>query len=430
MGKSLNVLVIGTGGREHALARKIAESNRAGRVFAAPGNPGMKECAELVDLNTSDSAAITAWAKENSIDLVVIGPEVPLAEGLADSLRKAGLSVFGPNAVGAEIESSKAFSKELMQKYDIPTAEFERCTTLEDAIAAIDRFAAKGMKVVVKASGLAAGKGAVVTDSSDEAKATATEMMQDRIFGAAGDVVVIEERMQGPEVSVFALTDGTHAVILPPAQDHKPIGEGDTGPNTGGMGAYCPVPIVDDALLQEIVDTVILPTIAAMEKEGRNYCGCLYAGLMLVDGKPKVIEFNCRFGDPETQAVLPAFDEDLLPILLDCAEGKLGGTRILPADRSAAMVVMASGGYPGSYEKGKAISGLDHFGTENDLWVVHAGTKRDGDTWLTAGGRVLGVVATSETGLVAALDRAYEGVARIAFDGAVFRKDIGYRVRS
>ncbi len=426
----MNALVIGSGGREHALVRKLALSPQLETVYVAPGNPGMEESGTCVMLDTSDQGSVAAWAKDKSVDLVVIGPEVPLAEGLADTLTGAGIPTFGPSAKGAEIESSKAFAKGLMQKYGIPTAEFVRCQTFEEAQAAIDDFDARGIRAVVKASGLAAGKGAVVTDTAAEAKATAKEMMVDRIFGEAGDVVVIEERMSGPEVSIFALTDGTHAVILPPSQDHKPIGEGDTGLNTGGMGAYCPVPIMNDALLQEIVDTVLLPTVQALEKEGRPYCGCLYGGLMMVDGKSKVIEFNCRFGDPETQAVLAAFDEDLFPILLDCAMGRLTGTRIVPADRAAGMVVLASGGYPGGYEKGKTIRGLETFSDETDLWVVHAGTKRDQERIVTSGGRVLGVVGTSDAGLIPALDRTYEGVRRIEFENAYYRKDIGYRVRN
>ena len=424
----MKTLVIGTGGREHALARKLAESPQVDQVLAAPGNPGMESCATLVSVDVADHGAVVDLAKREAVDLVVVGPEAPLAAGLADALKDAGLAVFGPSKLAAEIESSKAFAKDLMKRHGIPTAAFDRCETPEEAYAAIDRFHNSGMQVVVKASGLAAGKGAIVTETADEAKASVKEIMVDRLFGAAGDEVVIEERMHGPEVSVFALTDGTHAIVLPPSQDHKPIGEGDTGPNTGGMGAYCPVPIVDDEVLMEIIDSVMMPTIRALNEEGRPYCGCLYGGFMLVNGKPKVIEFNCRFGDPETQAVLASFDQDLFPILQACAAGSLNESHVISAKRSSAMVVVASGGYPGSYEKGKVISGLDAV-DEDDLWVIHAGTKRDGDAIVTAGGRVLGVVATSGQSLLAALDRCYEGVARIGFDGAMCRKDIGFRVR-
>jgi len=369
---------------------------------------------------------IAIWAEENKMDLVVVGPEIPLAEGIADSLLERGVPVFGPDRKAARIESSKVFAKELMDRHGIPTAEFVICDTVTQAEDAIRQFTSAGKQVVVKADGLAAGKGAIVTKGREEALEAVRRVMVDRIFDSAGDRVVIEERLRGPETSILALTDGEHLAVLPPSQDHKAIGEGDTGLNTGGMGAYSPVPLVDDSLLNRIVKTILRPTIRAMKQDGCPYRGILYAGLMIVNGDPYVIEFNCRFGDPETQAVLPVVEEDLLPLLKQSADGDLGPDRIVAANGAALCVVMASGGYPESYEKGKAIDGLEN-GLGEGIVVFHAGTSMKDGHLVTAGGRVLGVTGIGRDFREAA-KRAYLGTSQISFDKAYYRHDIGYRV--
>ncbi|HOE11917.1 MAG TPA: phosphoribosylamine--glycine ligase [bacterium] len=422
----MRVLIVGSGGREHALAWKLAQSPHLTKLFCTPGNPGIGNHAELIAAGAGSVSDIADWAKENEIDLVVVGPEIPLAEGIADCLHERGVPVFGPDRKAARIESSKVFAKELMDRHGIPTAEFVVCDTVSQAEEAIRQFTSEGKQVVVKADGLAAGKGAIVTKGRDEALEAVRRVMVDRVFGSAGDRVVIEERLRGPETSILALTDGEHLVVLPPSQDHKPIGEGDTGLNTGGMGAYSPVPLVDDSLLNRIVKTILRPTIRAMKLEGCPYRGTLYAGLMIVNGDPYVIEFNCRFGDPETQAALPVVEEDLLPLLKQSAEGNLGPDRIVNANGTALCVVMASGGYPESYETGKSIEGL-----ENDLGegivVFHAGTAMKDGRLVTAGGRVLGVTGVGRDFREAA-KRANQGTSQISFDKAYYRHDIGYRV--
>ncbi|MDP8244767.1 MAG: phosphoribosylamine--glycine ligase [Candidatus Hinthialibacter antarcticus] len=425
-----NVMVVGSGGREHALLWKLNQSEAIDSFWGVPGNAGTAALARRMPMAADAVSNLASFSLIERLALVVVGPEQPLALGLADACTVEGVPVFGPTQYAARIESSKIFARNLMKKYNIPSPEFGSFDDPAAAKAYVRALAEKGKQCVVKADGLAAGKGAIVTSSPEEADAAIDQCMVEKAFGSAGAKVLIEERISGPELSIFAITDGKHMAILPPSQDHKPIGEGDTGPNTGGMGAYSPVPIATDELMKEIQDTILRPTLEGMEKEGCPYSGLLYAGIMLVDGKPYVIEFNCRFGDPETQAVLPAIDEDLYALLLASAEGKMGEDRIIPAARSTVTVVMSSGGYPGSYEKGKVIEGLDV--VENEFQgraiVFHAGTEMKDNQIVTSGGRVLAV-----TGLGANFDEAcanaYAAVEAISFEGAYYRKDIGYRVR-
>ncbi len=422
----MRVLLVGSGGREHTLAWKIAQSQKVSELFCIPGNPGIANHAKLAVVGSGRADDIAEWAANHKIDLVVVGPEAPLAEGIIDRLSERGIRGFGPSRAAARIESSKVYAKELMKRAGIPTADFAVCDTPHEAQSAIERFISAGKKVVVKADGLAAGKGAIVTDSREEALAAVKKCMVDLSFGAAGQRVVVEERLTGPEASILAITDGNRMVVLPPSQDHKPIGEGDTGPNTGGMGAYSPVPLVTDPLLQQIVDTVLRPAIRTMQAEGCPYRGVLYAGLMMVDGDPNVIEFNCRFGDPETQAVLPVLGEDLVPLLEDSATESLKEDRVVSPSGAALCAVIASKGYPGLYEKGKIIRGLDQ-DTNGKGMIFHAGTAmRDGQV-VTAGGRVLGVTGTGKD-FHEARESAYAIIDGISFEGAYYRTDIGYRV--
>jgi len=426
----MNVLVVGSGGREHALVWKIKQSPLCESIYCAPGNAGTARLAENIAISEMDFDTLIAFCKEKSIDLVVVGPEAPLVAGIADTLRSEGIAVFGPSQAGAQLEGSKNFSRRIMKKYGVPTPDFQSFDNPDEARQFVRKLATKGKQSVVKADGLAAGKGAIVTSSIEEADAAITLCMVEKQFGDAGSIVVIEERMIGPELSILAITDGEKIVILPPSQDHKPIGEGDVGLNTGGMGAYSPVPVVSEDLLATIRKEVLEATVHGMASEGKPYSGVLYAGLMITDEGPRVIEFNCRFGDPETQVVLPAIAEDLLPILRDAAIGALAEDAILEAEYSAMCVVLASGGYPEAYEKGKAITGIDEVesGMEGSAMVFHAGTKMEGDTLVTAGGRVLGVTGVGFS-FDDACEKAYKAVGKISFENVYYRKDIGYRVR-
>ncbi len=426
----MEILIVGGGGREHALAWKLKQSAECGTLWCAPGNAGIGDIANNVPIAVESIDELVEFARSKKIDFVVVGPEVPLSYGLADALRKVGILVFGPNKNAARIESSKRFARDLMDANGIPSPLYRSFDQPEPAKAFIREMAAGGKQSVIKADGLASGKGAIVTNDIEEADAAIDLCMVERAFGDAGSVVVIEERLRGPEISILAITDGHHVIILPPAQDHKPIGEGDTGPNTGGMGAYSPVPIVDDILLETVRKMILEPAIHGLEKVGAPYSGVLYAGLMIQDGKPYVIEFNCRFGDPETQVVLPAINVDLLPLLVGAANGSLGKSRVIPASQNALCVVMASAGYPGAYEKGRAIRGLEKISEAMDdrAIVFHAGTRMTGNQIMTAGGRVLGVTGLGED-FDEAYENAYEAVNRIQFDNAYYRKDIGYRVR-
>lgn len=426
----MRVLVIGSGGREHALVWKLKQSPLCDEIWCAPGNAGIREMAITASVGVNDIAGLVQLAVDKSIDLVVVGPENPLAEGLADALREKNVAVFGPSKAAAQLESSKAFARNIMAKYGIPTPKFGSFTDPQKAKDYVRELGRNGMRCVVKADGLAAGKGAIVTSTVEEADRAIDLCMTEKAFGAAGSTVVIEERLEGPELSVLAITDGARILALPPAQDHKRVFDGDEGPNTGGMGAYSPVPVVDDALMEDVFRRVLRPTIEGMKAEGIPYSGVLYAGLMLTANGPYVIEYNCRFGDPETQVVLPAIEDDLLPLLHDAAMGYLQREGVMKADRSALCVVLASGGYPDAYEKGKVIHGLREVEEEmeGNAIVFHAGTSYKDGSIYTAGGRVLGV-----TGMGVDFDEAYEHAYRaagmISFDKMFYRKDIGYRVR-
>ena len=415
----MNILVIGSGGREHALFRKLMESPQTDKIYAIPGNPGM---GEMTDISVSDNAAILRFAKEKEIGLVVVGPEVPLMNGLVDELESAGIRAFGPRANAAEIEGSKSFAKDLMKKYGIPTARYEVFTEAEPARAYIRR---EGAPIVVKADGLAAGKGVIVAMSEQEALDAVNAIMEGNSFGDAGARVVIEEFMEGEEASLLAFTDGKTIRPMISAQDHKRAFDGDQGPNTGGMGTYAPAPVMTPEMIERATEEILKPTIAAMAKEGRPYSGCLYLGLMITIEGPKVVEFNARFGDPETQVVLPLLDGDLVQIMCACADGTLADVPIHWKDGAAVCVVLAAGGYPAAYEKGNEIHGIADAEKTGAL-VFHAGTAAKEGKLVTNGGRVLGVVGMGED-IASAVRSAYAAVEKISFKDAYYRKDIAHR---
>lgn len=421
----MRLLLIGGGGREHALAWKLAQSPLVEMIYVAPGNPGialLDKC-ECVDLPLQEMEKVADYAEANSIDLTVVGPEASLVDGIADVFIARGLALFGPSKAAAELEGSKAFSKQLMEKYNIPTAFFKVCEDIEAAKAYVKE---KGAPIVVKADGLAAGKGVVVAMTEQEALDAIDDMMGDLKFGGAGARVVLEEFMEGEEASLLAFTDGETIVSMIAAQDHKRANDNDEGPNTGGMGTYAPAPVMTDILRLKAVEKVLKPTIAAMKAEGRPYQGCLYAGLMINGDSIKVVEFNCRFGDPETQVIMPLLDGDLAEIMLACATGTLAKADIGWHDQAAVCVVMASGGYPGSYQQGLLISGLAEADALEGVAVFHAGTKVVDGQIVTAGGRVLGVTAVGKN-IREAKDKAYEAIAKISFEGAQYRQDIAWR---
>ena len=416
----MNVLLIGGGGREHALAWKISQSSLLEKFFAIPGSPGIANFAECVEnISIEDNAALVNFAKDNAINLVIIGPEAPLVNGLADALAEVGIKAFGPTKLAAQIEGSKIFAKRLMKKYKIPTAEFEVFDNPDDAKKYIR---SKGAPIVIKADGLASGKGVIVAQTLDEALNAVDEM---KTFGAAGNKIVVEEFMDGEEASVLALTDGEKILPLIAAQDHKRVFDGDKGLNTGGMGAYAPAPIVDEKISLQVEEKILKPTIAALKAEGIIYHGCLYAGLMIQNGVAKVVEFNCRFGDPETQAVLPLMESDLLELMNACAEGNLSDKKISWSNQSAVCVILASGGYPKSYKKNWPIDGLAKAKSLGAM-IFHAGTKNLNGELVTSGGRVLGVTITAPT-LREAVDKVYRSVEVIHFDGMHYRHDIAAR---
>ena len=418
-----NILIIGSGGREHALAWKIAQSPKCSKLYAMPGNPGIEEVAECVDgISINDNAAVIKFAKEHSIDLVVIGPEAPLVNGLVDDLTEAGIKAFGPTKAAAQLEGSKIFAKDLMKKYNIPTATYN---IFDNADKACGYIKAAGAPIVVKADGLAAGKGVIVAQTVDEAINAVFEVMEQKSFGEAGSRIVIEEFMDGEEASLLAFTDGKTIVPMIPSQDHKRVDDGDKGLNTGGMGAYAPAPVMTPEIIQKAEEKILKPIIDAMNKEGISYKGCLYAGLMIVNGEPKVVEFNARFGDPETQVVLPLLESDLVDIMLACIDGNLAAQQINWSNDSAVCIVLASGGYPQSYKKGFEIDGLNK-AKALDTLIIHAGTAKVDDKIVTSGGRVLGVVAKAGD-IKTAVDKAYKGVEVIHFDNMHFRKDIAHR---
>lgn len=422
----MQILLIGGGGREHALAWKLAQSAQVEKIWAAPGNPGIAavEKCECVELNLNDLDAVADFAEEHGIDLTVVGPEATLVAGIADVFASRGLAVFGPSKAAAQLEGSKAFAKNIMAKYDIPTAFFKVCENIETAKAYVKE---KGAPIVIKADGLAAGKGVVVAMTEAEALEAIDEMMgEQHKFGGAGARVVIEEFMQGEEASLLAFTDGEHIVPMIASQDHKRAFDGDKGPNTGGMGTYAPAPVLTDILRLRAVEKILKPIVAAMKAEGMPYKGCLYAGLMVCGDEVKVVEFNCRFGDPETQVVLPLLDGDLAEIMLACATGGLDKVDIGWKDKATVCVVLASGGYPESYKNGYPISGLDKAGALPDTVVFHAGTKISDGNVVTAGGRVLGVTASGKD-IAEAQERAYKAVSLISFTDMQYRKDIAWR---
>lgn len=415
----MNILVIGSGGREHALYWKLSESPQTEQIYAIPGNPGMGTSAAIA---LDDHAAILRFVKEHEIGLVVVGPEVPLMNGLVDELEAAGIRAFGPRANAAEIEGSKSFAKDLMKKYGIPTARYEVFTAAEPARAYIRQ---EGAPIVVKADGLAAGKGVIVAMTEQEALDAVDAIMEDHSFGDAGARVVIEEFMEGEEASLLAFTDGRTIRPMISAQDHKRAYDGDRGPNTGGMGTYAPAPVMTPEMTERAVEEILKPTIAAMAKEGRTYRGCLYLGLMVTADGPKVVEFNARFGDPETQVVLPLLDSDLVAIMCACADGTLADVPIRWKEGAAVCVVLASGGYPGHYEKGQEIHGLADAEAMGAL-VFHAGTAMKDGKLVTNGGRVLGVVGRGAD-ISSAVDAAYAAATKISFKDAYYRKDIAHR---
>lgn len=419
----MRVLVVGSGGREHALVRKIKESKKVDYIACCPGNGGISYDAECFDVSATDIDGVVKLAKEIKADFVVVAPDDPLVMGMVDALNAEGFATFGPRANAAIIEGSKVFSKELMKKYNIPTAKYNVFDKAEDVINYIK--AENEFPTVIKADGLALGKGVIIPETLDEAVAGVKEIMEDKIFGDSGNNVVVEEFLTGPEVSVLAFTDGKCVKPMVTSMDHKRALDGDKGLNTGGMGTVSPNPYYTDEIAEECMNTIFLPTIEAMNKEGRTFKGCLYFGLMLTPKGPKVIEYNCRFGDPETQVVLPRLKTDIMDIFEAINNETLSDFDIEWDDRACTCVIMASGGYPKSYPKGIEINGLTD-GQLDGVTVYHAGTKRDGDKLVTSGGRVLGVTALGES-IEDALAKSYAGVEKIKFDGAHYRKDIGQK---
>ncbi len=419
----MRVLVVGSGGREHALIKKIKESSRVDYIACCPGNGGISYDAECFNVGATDIDGVVALAKQISADLVVVAPDDPLVMGMVDALEEAGFATFGPKANAAIIEGSKVFSKELMQKYNIPTAEYKVFDNADEVMAYIKEK--NEFPTVIKADGLALGKGVIIPESLEEAEAGVKEIMEDKIFGDSGNNVVVEEFLTGPEVSVLAFTDGKCVKPMVSSMDHKRALDGDKGLNTGGMGTVSPNPYYTDEVAKECMEKIFIPTIEAMNKEGRTFKGCLYFGLMITPKGPKVIEYNCRFGDPETQVVLPRLKTDIVDIFEAINNETLSDLDIEWDERACTCVIMASGGYPKSYPKGIEIKGLSD-GQLDGVTVYHAGTKLDGDKLVTSGGRVLGVTALGDT-LEAALEKSYAGVKSISFDGAHFRNDIGKR---
>jgi phosphoribosylamine--glycine ligase len=417
----MRVLVVGGGGREHGLVWKVTQSPHVTQVFAAPGNAGIAELAECVDLSASEVRLLAEFAVKKAIDLTVVGPELPLTLGIVDEFEARGLRIFGATRQAAILEGSKVFAKRLMKKYRIPTGFFQTFYRAEDAKRYIQDV---GAPVVVKADGLAAGKGVVVCPTVQDALNTVTRIMENRVFGDAGARIVVEEFLCGEEASFLAFTDGETVVPMASAQDHKPVFDDDKGPNTGGMGAYSPAPVVTESVHRKIMDQVMIPTVKAMAAEGRPYRGVLYAGLMIKDGEPKVLEFNVRFGDPEAQPLLMRLESDLVPVLEAVVDQRLAEVELLWRAEPAVCVVMAAGGYPGAHDTGKPISGLAAASRLNDVMVFHAGTARRDDSFVTNGGRVLGVTALGEN-IPDAVNRAYRAVETIRWEGVHYRTDIG-----
>ncbi len=417
----MKVLVIGSGGREHSLVWKLAQSPRVTKIYCAPGNAGISSLAECVAISATDVKSLVAFARKHAIDLTLVGPESSLTSGVVDGFQRQGLRIFGPSQKAAILEGSKVFTKKFMQEHNIPTAGFAVFRKRERAIEYVKR---SGTPVVIKADGLAAGKGVIVAQTMQEAVDAIDVIMKDRVFGAAGNRVVVEDFMSGEEASFLAFTDGKTVLPLPTSQDHKPIFDGDKGPNTGGMGAYSPAPVVTPALEKQIMNRIMIPTVKGMAKEGRPYKGVLYAGLMIQGGKARVVEFNCRFGDPEAQPLLMRLQTDLVDIVEAVLDGQLHKVKLDIDPRPTVCVVMSSGGYPGSYEKGKEITGLNRAAKQESVVVFHAGTALENKKIVTAGGRVLGVTAIGND-LDDAISKAYKTVAMIKWPGSFYRTDIG-----
>jgi phosphoribosylamine--glycine ligase len=419
----MKVLVIGSGGREHAIVWKLTQSERIDKIYCAPGNGGIAEIAECIDIDINDFKALTNFVRYEWIDLTVVGPEEPLVKGIVDAFQKEGLLIFGPDRKNARLEGSKVFAKDFMKRHNIPTAEYRVFTSF---IHAQEYVHLKGAPIVIKADGLAAGKGVFVSSTTKDAMEALHLIMKDKIFGSAGEKVIIEERLTGQEASIMVITDGETIIPLPSSQDHKQIFDSDTGPNTGGMGAYSPTPIITESLHNEIMKTIIEPTVKGLKKEGMTYKGVLYAGLMINNDSPSVLEFNCRFGDPEAQVVLTRLDSDLLDILNTCAKERLSDITVSWKEDTSVCVIGSSEGYPGSYKKGHIISGLDIIRTMDNVVVFHAGTTIENNHIVTSGGRVLGVTATGKD-IKAAIERAYQGIENISWSGMYYRKDIGFK---
>lgn len=416
----MKVLVIGGGGREHALVWKLIQSPRVDKVYCAPGNAGISEVAECIDIMADDIDALLDFVKYNWVDLTVVGPEAPLAAGVVDAFIKEGRSIFGPGKAGARLEGSKKFAKDFMRKYGIPTAEYKTFASYRQAE---EYVRLKGAPIVVKADGLAAGKGVIVAETVDEAIEALRLIMKDKAFGDAGRNVVVEQCLRGEEASFMIVTDGKTVVPLATSQDHKQIFDGDRGPNTGGMGAYSPAPVVTKKMEKDIMQNIINPMVAGLQREGINYRGVIYVGLMICEGELSVLEYNVRFGDPEAQPILTRLDSDLFDLLKATAEGRLREVAVSWKDEASVCVVLSSEGYPGSYEKGKRIQGLESFKHNNDTVVFHAGTSLNDGEIVTSGGRVLGVTALGKD-IKTAKDNAYRAIEKIHFDGMHYRKDI------
>ncbi len=419
----MKILVVGSGGREHAICSKLSQSRLVQKIYCAPGNAGIAEIGQCVDIGANDISALVDLVKKENIDLTVVGPEEPLTLGIVDEFEEQGLRIFGPRKEASMIEGSKAFAKEFMKRYHIPTAPFKIFEDREEAIA----FSSETRyPLVIKADGLAAGKGAIIVDNVEQANNTINKMMVDKVFGEAGSRVVIEDKLVGEEITVMAFTDGEHILPMLPAQDHKPAFDDDKGPNTGGMGAYCPVPFVPDSMMVDIYDLILEPVVRGLKEDGRTFKGIIYAGLMVNERGPKVIEFNCRFGDPETQVVLPLLRNDLAEIFISIVDNNLNLEDLVWRDLYSVCVILASEGYPKSYEKGKEIKGLPKKADDRRRFVFHAGTSLTDNRIVTSGGRVLGVTSL-DVNLHDAIAGAYELVEQIGFEGAFHRSDIGQK---
>ncbi len=417
----MNILVIGNGGREHTIVWKLSQSSRVDKIYCAPGNAGIASQAECLDIKVEDIDGLFQAARDKKIDLTVVGPEIPLSLGIVNHFEKNNYPIFGPTLEATEIESSKVFAKYIMDKYQVPTASYR---VFKDYYQALLYLQQQSFPLVIKADGLAAGKGVLIIEDLPQAEKAISQIMKEHKFGKAGKRVIIEEFLTGEEVSMLVFTDGEHFLPITPSQDHKKISDGDQGPNTGGMGAYSPVPFFDNKTQEWVLKSIFQPVIKGMKKEGRKFKGVLYAGLILTKEGPKVLEFNARFGDPETQVILPGLKTDLIEILCATQEENLNQIKVEWTNQSSVCVVIASGGYPGKYEKGKTIVGLEDLLNKQDTMVFHAGTEKKNDKIVTSGGRVLGVTSWADT-LTGAIEKAYEGVNKIHFEKGYYRKDIG-----